>query len=68
MSKEMRQEIKRILDTMLKIYGTKAEIARQLGVSRPCVSQWFSEKRRPPIVHYLKMQKLEEQQNEQQRQ
>lgn len=68
MSKGMRQEIKYILGVMLKIYGTKAEIARQLGVSRPCVSQWFSDKRRPPIVQYLKMLKLEEQQNEQQRQ
>ena len=65
MSKGMRQEIKYILGVMLKIYGTKAEIARQLGVSRPCVSQWFSDKRRPPIVQYLKMLKLEEQQNEQ---
>ena len=65
MSKGMRQEIKYILNVMLKIYGTKAEIARQLGVSRPCVSQWFADKRRPPIVQYLKMLKLEEQQNEQ---
>lgn len=39
---------KQPLDVVVEVLGSQAELARQLGIKPPTVSQWFTEKRPVP--------------------
>lgn len=39
---------KQPLDIAVDVLGSQAELARQLGIKPPTVSQWFTEKRPVP--------------------
>ncbi len=42
---------------LIAVFGSQAEIARQLNVTRSCVNKWFMRKRIPP-EHVIPIERL----------